>query len=234
MGKLDKTGYPMTGGSPDECWPLIRDFHYSRRMPANIQHCYVVREPGGLFGDTGRVMAAAMFSIPPTRWSFDVLELSRLVRTNTFKGHLSQLIGFSCNQLRKQGHHLLVSFADWTQSHHGGVYQSAGWMFAGQRDRRMDGLIVNGEFKPGRSCNSTWGTRSPSSLSVLLPDADIQPHYDEGKFLYWRALTVAGKTRAKRLKLKNLPYPKPDNAARPLDAPSPNGESQVQPLGAAP
>jgi len=127
-----------------------------------------------------------------------------------------------------------VSFADWTERHHGGIYQAAGWQYAGMRERRMDGLIVNGQFKSGRSCNHAWGTRSPERLRAVLPSADIEPHYDEGKHLYWRALTVAGKTRAKRLGLDSLPYPKPDNAACPSDAPAPAGVSQEHPLEAAP
>lgn len=224
----------MTGAKPEECWPLVRDFHYSRRMPSNIQHCYAVREPGGLFGDNGAALAVCMFSIPPTRWNEDVLELSRLVRSPDFRCPLSSLLAFACKHLKKAGWHLLVSFADWTEKHHGGIYQAAGWQYAGKRDRRMDGLIVEGVFVPGRSCNSRWGTQSPIRLQQILPQSKIVPHFDEGKHLYWRALTVAGKTRAKRLSLASLPYPKPDYAARPLDAPEPSGVSKAQPLGAAP
>lgn len=209
--------YYMTGATPDEVWPLVRDFHYSRRMPSNIQHCFAVRESGGLFGDYGTsIFAACIFSIPPTRWNESVIELSRLVRIPTFQFPLTSLIAFGCRHLRKLGYPLAVSFADWTQTHHGGIYQAAGWNFAGLRDRRMDGLMVNGKFHPGRSCNSIWGTRSPSKLQKLIPHKKIEPHFDDGKFLYWKALTIAGKTRAKRLGLKSLPYPKP-NAARPVD-----------------
>jgi hypothetical protein len=227
------TLHHLTGANQSEIWPLVRSFHYSRRMPSNIQHCYAVRSEGGLFGHTGEVLAGIIFSIPPTRWSEDVLELSRLVRREDFSGSLSQLISFACNHLRKRGHHLLVSFADRTQSHHGGIYQASGWNYDGCRERRMDGLIINGTFKPGRSCNSAWGTQSPDRLKAILPNAEIIPHFDDGKHLYWRALTVAGKTRAKRLELKSLPYPKP-SAARLLDAPLPNGASSEHTRRAAP
>ena len=134
----------FTGAEQDEVWPLVRDFHYSRRMPANIQHCYAARNSGGLFGDTGEPLAGVVFSIPPTRWSEDVLELSRLVMVSNGGIQLSQLVSFACKHLRKQGWHLLVSFADWTQRHHGGIYQAAGWNYSGCRDRRMDGLIIDG------------------------------------------------------------------------------------------
>ena len=43
----------------------------------------------------------------------------------------------------------------------------------------------------------------------ISPTSSVEPHFDTGKYLYWRALTVAGKTSAKRLGLKSLPYPRP-------------------------
>lgn len=225
----------MTGATQDEVWPLVRDFHYSGRMPANIQHCYAIREVGGLFGDTGQIVAGVIFSIPPTRWSENVLELSRLVRVEHYASPLSSLISFAVKHLKSQGHHLLVSFADWTQRHHGGIYQASGWNYAGCRERRCDGVLIDGVFKPGRSCNSAWGTSSPSALQSMFPEKKVVAHFDEGKHLYWKALTIAGKTRAKRLSLKSLSYPKPIiDAARLLDAPDPSGVSHEHTVGAAP
>lgn len=223
----------LTGASPEECWPLVRDFHYSRRMPSNIQHCYALRGDGGLFGDYGEVEAVAMFCIPPTRWAEDVLELARLVRRPTFDGQLSRLLGFATKRLRKNGHALLVSFADRTQKHFGGVYQAASWYYGGCREVRMDGLVIDGVFWPGRSCNSSFGTRSPDRLKERKPNANIEPHYDEGKHLYWKPLTVAGKTRAKRLGLNSLPYIK-EFAARLVDDLEPASASLEHTQGAAP
>jgi hypothetical protein len=223
----------MSGADPEEIWPLVKQFHYSRRMPGNIQHCYAIRLAGGLFGDKGEVVAGSIFSIPGTRWSEEVLELTRLVRHPDCAVPMSRLIAFSCHWLKLSKHPLVVSFADWTQNHHGGVYQAAGWYYDGCRDRAMDGVQIDGVFKPGRSCNSTWGTRSPGKLRKLLPSKQIEPHFDEGKHLYWKPLMPAGKRRAARLGLRVTPYPKP-NAARPLDDPVPTGASTVQPRGAAP
>jgi len=221
----------FTSATPDEVWPLIRDFHYSRRMPSNIQHIYGLRKDGGLFGDFGELVAAIVFSIPPTRWSEPVIELSRLVRAQECDEPLSGLVSRSMNRLKNHGVDLVVSFADWTQKHHGGIYQACGWNYTGKNGARMDGVVVNGNFVPGRSANSKWGTRSPRKLTELGIDA--APHYDEGKHLYWRALNVRGKTKAKRLGLSSQPYPKP-NAARLSDAPKPIGVSCEHTAGAAP
>lgn len=223
----------LTGANEDEVWPLVRDFHYSRRMPQNIQHCYAIRSAGGLFGDHGEPIAAVVFSLPGTRWSEEVTELSRLVRRPDCAVPLSKLISFACHWLRLARRHLLVSFADRTHGHHGGIYQAAGWRYDGCRDRQMDGLLVDGRFMPGRTCNHTFGTRSPEKVRELFPSKQIEPHYDEGKHLYWRPLMVAGRTKAKRLGLRSLPYPK-SNAAGPLDERPPSRASAVQPRAAAP
>ena len=227
---IDHTDYFLTGAEPHEVWPLIRAHHYSRRMPGNIQHCYAARGQGGLFGNHGDLFAAAVFSIPPTRWGEELIELTRLVRLPTFSVPLSHLISFACSRLRKQGWALAVSFADQQQGHHGGVYQAAGWLYDGRRERQMDGVLINGVFRSGRSCNSQWGTRSPDKLRQILPSHSVEPHFDEGKHLYWKPLSIAGRSRARRLGLKALPYPKP-NAARPLDEPLPGARAKCNPSG---
>lgn len=223
----------MTGAEPDELWPLVKQFHYSKRMPGNIQHCYAIRSAGGLFGDKGEALAGAIFSIPGTRWAEELIELTRLVRRPDCDVPMSKLIAFSCHWLKLARHPLVVSFADRTQGHHGGVYQAAGWNYDGCRDRAMDGVLIDGVFKPGRSCNSTYGTRSPDKLRQLLPSKLIEPHWDEGKHLYWKPLMVAGRTKARRLGLKSVAYPKPNAACR-MDAPVPTGVSAEHPREAAP
>lgn len=85
----------------------------------------------------------------------------------------------------------------------------------------------------GRSLNSKYGTRSLGNVTERLEGQSVAPHYDEGKFLYWKPLDRFGAAKAKRLELQSLPYPKP-NAARQLDERLPRRVSDVQPIGAAP
>jgi hypothetical protein len=114
---------------------------------------------------------------------------------------------------RSEAIDLVVSFADSTQGHHGGIYQASSWEYDGKRGRMMDGILLNGVFVPGRSCNSKWGTRSPEKLRQMMPTADVQPHYDDGKHLYWKSLSRRGDAKARRLGLKAEAYPKPDRVA---------------------
>lgn len=188
---------------------LVKHYHYSHRIPSNVQLCATWHAEGGLFGDSGPAVAAVYFSLPPTRWSEEVWELSRLVRA---EGQpcppLTGLIAKAVTWCKRKGAHLLVSFADFTHDHHGGVYQAASWNFHGKRDRQMDGCVIGGVFVPGRSLNSIYGTRSPSRLKERK-GIEAEPHFDEGKFLYWKAITKEGKRRAESLGLECNSYPKP-------------------------
>lgn len=206
---IGNTTFHLAVGRLNDASDLINLYHYSARVPANIQVAATLHRPGGLFGDLGEPIVACLFSIPPTRWAEPVLELSRLVRCEDTRPPLSGLIAQTCNFLKKNNIiDLVVSFADPTYGHHGGVYQSASWKYGGKRERRMDGVIWRGSFIPGRSANSRWGTRSPTKLQKQ--GIYVEPHFDEGKHIYWRALNRNGKKKAERLGLEDLAYPKPD------------------------
>ena len=192
-----------------EAAELVERWHYSRLFPPNSILVGTFHENGGLFGDFGPAIAACVFGRPPARWDEEVWELTRLVRTDQSLP-LTSLISLTTKACKKHGADLLVSFANSTKGHHGGIYQAASWNYGGKRKRSMDGVLIEGKFFPGRSCNHKWGTRSPRKLSALLR-MEVQPHYDEGKHLYWRALNKFGQHKAKRFHLESLPYPKPDH-----------------------
>ena len=183
-------------GETETACAMVCKHHYSHRAPSNIQHVTTAHLGGGLFGDKGEPVAAVIFSIPGTRWSVNVLELSRLVRVPHLKVPLSAMVSAAVRRIaKKKLTDLLVSFADRTQGHEGYVYRACGWNWSGTRDRQNDGLIVDGVFVPGRSANSRWGTRSASKLAEMGIVAE--PHYDEGKHIYWKALTPKGECEAK-------------------------------------
>lgn len=208
-------------GEIDEARDLVLKHHYSGRWPPGAMTIGTLWTAGGLFGTKGECVAACVFGEPAARWSHPVGELTRLVRVPDKRVPLSMLVAMTC---RKAKADLLVSFADVTQGHHGGVYQACGWNYHGQRERRMDGVIYGGSLVPGRAANSAWGTQSPSKLAAM--GIDVEPHYDEGKHLYWKARTKAGIEQAASLQLASTPYPKPSHhtpgtAAPTDDAPCP-------------
>ncbi len=196
------------GGQYDEAKDMVLSCHYSNRIPGNV--CFVgsFHESGGLFGDNGPMVAACFFSSPPTRWSEPVIELTRLVRLDNIRVPLSRLISLSLKHLKSQGFDLIVSFADRTQGHEGYVYRASNWKYHGLRDPQNDGLIINGSFIPGRSCNEIYGSRSQDVIKTMLPDSTVEKHFDEGKHLYWYPLNKAGARKAERLDLKNIAWNK--------------------------
>ena len=176
-----------------------------------IQLVATQHEPGGLFGDDGEAVAACVFSIPPRKYAEPVLELTRLVRREA-DILLTPLIAFACDSIRRAKlADLLVSYADWTEKHHGGIYQAASWHYDGFRKPAMVGVIIEGRTIHGRSAVSAYGTRSPTKLRDKLgPHYTVEPDYDDGKHMYWRALNRRGLKQAERMAFKSLPYPKPD------------------------
>ena len=187
-------------GRRQEAEAMVLTYHYSRRVPSNVQMVGSLHLDGGLFGGDGPMVAAAFWSIPPTRWAEQVIELTRLVRGDD-RVPLTFLVAKCTKELKRKGHDLLVSFADRTQGHEGFVYRASNWNYAGCRERANDGMLIDGAFHPGRTCNSLFGTRSLDKLRQMFPHKRIEPHYDEGKHCYWLALGKRGEAKAARLGL---------------------------------
>lgn len=200
-GAVPASALHFLTGQRGEAESLVLRYHYSRRVPANVQMVGTLHLDGGLFGGQGECVAAAFFSIPPTRWAEPVLELTRLVRRDGEQPPLTLLISLSLRAIRAFGGDLVVSFADRQQGHEGIVYRAANWHYGGIRMAAMDGLMIDGTFHPGRSCNSIFGTRSPERLKARMPHKVIEGHWDAGKHLYWKALGRQGEAKAKRLGL---------------------------------
>lgn len=187
---------------------LVEEYHYSHYIPSNIQFCTsIIRE--------GMAIASVFYSIPATRWSEEILELCRLVRNENInpKPILTGLISKSIKEIRSsRKFNLLVSFADSTHNHHGGIYQAASWNYHILRKPSHDGFLIEGQFVPRRTCNHRWGTSSRTKLVEILESQGIScvPHFDKGKHLYWKALDKNGEMKAERLNLSKSLYPKPN------------------------
>jgi len=188
------------------CKRLVLDHHYSGRMPSNIQLCYADTTSPPL-----TVLACALFSIAAGRWEASNLwELTRLVRLDDYDTQLTRLIGKSIGYIRSRKlTDLVLSFADLEEDHHGGIYQASSWIYSGPTGSRLDGFNVDGVFVPARTCNVRYGTSSVDGVISAVPDSLVEPHYDQGKHLYWKPLNRVGMQQAMRMGLKSLPYPKP-------------------------
>ena len=102
----------------------------------------------------------------------DVAELTRIA----LKKHatpVSRLIRIAVKLLRKKCPKLklLISFADPTQGHYGGVYQAAGWIYTGQSHMDGKGFVVHGKEIHSRSLGSRYGVGG-QSLKWLQENVD--------------------------------------------------------------
>jgi hypothetical protein len=206
-------GYVMTGATADELWPLVRDFHYSRRMSAAIQHCFAVRKPGGLFGDTGEPVAGCIFGLPANpNWPKLALELQRLVRREDYQGQLSQLVSFGLRWIKANTEvPFALSYADTAEGHHGGIYQATNWKYVRLSKGDTGFRSPDGSYHHGRSLVSKYGTRSKDFILAKHPD--WVPTQDGDKHLYIYPLGLKWKAIQREYGWQEKPYPKPDRIA---------------------
>lgn len=208
------TDLVMTGATADELWPLVRDFHYSKRQPSSPIHAFALRESGGLFGDTGTPVAGVFYSQPVSRnLPQSALELSRLIRTDGYKGQLSQFVAWTLRWLKANSdRELVLSYADSTQGHHGGIYQATNFHYVGAFESGHIGYSCpDGSFVHRRACNGRFGTSSLQELARIRPD--WSPVYGEPKHLYVYPLRMKWKKISAAYGWESKPYPKPDKPA---------------------
>ena len=206
------TGLHLRSDAKAEARALVLKHHYSRRWPRRVVLAVTAHESGGLFGDRGRAVAACVFGVPATIWKEPVIELQRLVRLPRLVFPMSSLIASAATEMRqiyarKAINDLLVSYADPDHGHHGGVYQSSSWRYAGEKGHKVSAIRVDGEEMHPRTAYGRFGTWSPAKLRRRFQSVELV--LGAKKHLYWRALNRRGKAKAKRLGLKSLPYPKP-------------------------
>lgn len=214
--------YHFALGHRKEADALVKKYHYSHRPSPGASIIGSWHESGGLFGDSGPMVAACFFK-PPSNAAWGplepILELTRLVRTPDCDAQLTELIAETIVWVKRQNFDLLISYADPGPGHHGGVYQAASWKFDRRRDPYRDGFIIAGKFVPNRSCADRYKTTSIDRLRAL--GLDPVKHIDQGKYMYWRALNKNGRRLAERYNFGDLPYPKPGPAIKVEGQPDP-------------
>lgn len=177
-----------------------RDFvlgiHYSGRMPSAVQYSF------GWFVDD-ELKAVCIFSIPASnfvckaicgeKYRHDVIELSRLCRTEDFPKEL-QLSQFVGKCLTMIGDRIVVSFSDTAMSHNGYIYQACNFLYTGATKRRRD-RVSNGKH---------------------ARHIDREDYYYVIRSVKHRYIYFTGNKRKRREFRKNLrfdvlPYPKGEN-----------------------
>lgn len=121
-----------------EARPFIVEHHYARGTSTTAVYVF------GLFPRAWDLLAGVTWWLPPTRVAAEsvagpewrrVLALSRMaVHPAAPKNACTFLLARSVRAIRQEKRFTaLVTYADESQGHTGGVYRAAGWAYAGRR-----------------------------------------------------------------------------------------------------
>ena len=188
---------------------LVGAYHYSGKLPPATVFPFVCTV-------VGHPVLACCFGTGAGRWKLPVLELTRLVVDPSYRGvvFLSSFVSRCIFYIKKNSDYdLLISYADPSHGHHGGIYQALSWDYHG-REKGNPGIPFfqntnTGEQIHRRTLNARYGTSAIAKVKAILGD-EWEPQRPELKHLYWKALDRRGKRKAKLLGLTSQSYFKPD------------------------
>lgn len=200
----------------------VEHWHYSRRMPKSK-----LAKVGVWEGDTFRgVIIFSVGATPEIGKPFGLrqTEVCELVRV-ALRHHtapVSRMLAVSVRMLKGSmpGLRLIVSFADTSHGHHGGIYQAAGWLYVGSQEYHA--YRVRGKTFHPRSLHHRYGVGGqsiPWLRQHVDPSAERVANGVKHKYL----MPLDNEMRAKLLPLSK-PYPKRERSAV-------GGAAGVQPAG---
>lgn len=132
----------------------------------------------------------------------EICELTRVALTNHITP-VSRILTIAVKFLRKNcpGLRLVVSYADSSEGHHGGIYQACNWIYVGST--RSPGFVINGSPMHFRSVQMKYGTGSLSAL--IAKGVNVRKILCEPKLKYLMPLDDEMRKRVQSL---SKPYPK--------------------------
>ncbi len=184
----------------------VMHWHYSKRMPMPPLIKYGVWENNAHV----RCVLFARGNTPTlgTPYNLGILEVCELVRIalRAHESPVSQIGAYCIKMLRKQnpGLRLIVSFADPSEGHHGGIYQAMNWIYSGKS------APDKAYFYQGRWQHSREIRGGAFGQSRKLSDySNLETRIVDGKHRYLYPLDDAMRKQIEPLR---KPYPKREHA----------------------
>lgn len=184
----------------------VEKWHYSRVMPSCGANIGVWEE--------GKFVGAVCFGVGAanvTRGekyglarSHEIAELMRVALTK-HKTPTSRIITIACKMLKKQspGLRMLISFADEMRcGHHGGIYQAAGWLYAGVFDGDV-GFVIKGKTWHSKSVHSAGWKQTVEWLRKHVDPNCVKAKTKKHRYLFPLDVDIA-----QRIEPLRKPYPK--------------------------
>lgn len=183
-----------------------KHWHYSKTIPCGKLVKFGVWEDEKFIGAIiyGRG-ATPQIGSPYGLLQTQICELVKIALTN-HKTPVSKMIGISLKLLRKQnsGLKMVVSFADGSQNHHGGIYQASNWIYCGGAETHK--YIVLGKEHHPKTLHAKYGIGG-QSIPWLRSHVDKNAQRIKSGFKHRYLYPFCELTKNKILKLSK-PYPK--------------------------
>jgi hypothetical protein len=208
----------------------VEHWHYSRRMPKSKLAKIGVWE-------AGRFVGAVIFGVGATPeigkpYRLRQTEVCELVRVALaqHQAAVSRILSVATRMLARSmpGLRLIVSFADTSQGHHGGIYQAAGWIYVGSEEYHA--YRVRGEVVHPRTLYDRYGV---GGQSIPWLHTHIDPHAERiangVKHKYVLSLDDAMRAQIEPLR---KPYPKRAGSTVASAPPVQGGEGGAEPTPA--
>ena len=152
-------------------------------------------------------------------FDIDITEGCELVRIalSKHKSFVSEIMSKSILFLKKENARvrLLVSFADPSEGHHGGIYQATNWIYTGKQQDSIEYISPSGKRVHGRMVKKKGWTVCMGKVRKTLTPEQCVPVVKPGKHRY---LMPLDKKMRKQILPLAQPYPKRSKQA--MDATS--------------
>ena len=164
-----------------------QNWHYSECTPAGKLIKIGIWEDSKFIGVVIYSLGAnSHIGSPYNLTNVQACELTRVALKNIHITPVSKILSISIKMLKKHcpGLKLIVSYADATQNHHGGIYQATNWIYEGEFAKEQ-GIRIKNKIIHRRSLNAKYGT---SALDWLRKNVDSKAEVIVGlpkhKYLY--------------------------------------------------
>ncbi|NBT33775.1 MAG: protein Mom [Rhodobacteraceae bacterium] len=139
-----------------------------------------------------------------------VVELVR-VALSKHQSAVSRIIAIALKIVHKAnpGVRVVVSFADSSQGHHGGIYQAGGWAFIGSQEYHAYRIL--GEIVHPRTCYHRYGVGG-QSIPWLKANVDANAERIANGIKHKYVMPLDAEMRA-RIEPLRKPYPKRERSA---------------------
>jgi hypothetical protein len=192
--------------TPEAAKYACEKWHYSKCTPRGKVVRFGVWESGKfiglvLFGAGACPHIGTPYGLNQTQ----VCELTRIALTN-HKTPVSRIMAIILKKLKShaKGLRLVISFADSSQGHYGGIYQATNWIYVGGTETHV--YYINGKKTHPMTVGKRHG-KGGSSITWLRENVDPNARRENSGFKHKYLMPLDEEMKKKIQPLKQ-PYPK--------------------------